>query len=271
MEESINPKKRTLEEENLEENKSKHLKSSEVISIPHTTTNEAEETRNLNVEKTSIPEEKNLPVSFNSNDLIQLLVVPQQIEKEPPIRLIVVNAGFTLFNLHRVFMIAFKYKDNLAIEHNFIHKSGKYGSGPGKRSGRMSDRTVKLNDLFRDMNDELIYQYGQLECQISIDTCKFGCNSSIRSWVPRCVEGSQGNFPPENKCNDKAAILKHKVSSSFDINKINKKLMFERFGVNQTQNARKRQGPSVLCFGEVDPTEIVLNHYRKPLKEEDYF
>jgi len=180
----------------------------------------------------------------------------------------VVPAGITLFNLHRIIQYSAKYKDDLGIEHAFFVNKEKYGSGVGSgvgSKGRTSDRKTRLMQLFTTTGEYFEYVYGHLKMNLCLEAMKKGDEQKL-DWLPRLCTGSKGKFPPEISCSDFQLIKQHKAQKEINIDKINKILMHERFGANQkTNQSDKRLGPSILCQSN-EPNSTIALIYKRPIE-----
>jgi len=181
-------------------------------------------------------------------------------------RIIVVSAGITLYNLHRIIHYCAKYKDNLGFEHVFNIKNEKYGSGAGLEKGRTSDRKTRLLQLLSTTGEAFQYVYGQLKVTLLLEAIKNGEKQKM-VWLPKLCLGSKGTFPAESSCDDLQQLQQYKPLKTIDIDKINKILMHESFGANQkTNKATKRAGPSILCKSN-QPNSTIALIYKRPIEE----
>jgi hypothetical protein len=203
-----------------------------------------------------------LPLASSPHDWVQLTFECDDVSKIR--RVFVVFSGITLYNLHRIIQIAAGYEDNIGLEHYFLIKSQRYGSGVGDSTKRLSDRKTRLMQVIQNTGESFQYYYGLLKCSLVVVATKIGTKEKI-SWLPRICSGSVGTFPPELSCTDIQQITRFIPSRHIDIDSLNKIYMHERFGANQITNKNeKREGPSILCQS-TQPHSTISLIYKRPI------
>eukprot|EP01123_Difflugia_compressa_P008968 TRINITY_DN284_c2_g1_i1.p1 TRINITY_DN284_c2_g1~~TRINITY_DN284_c2_g1_i1.p1 ORF type:complete len:290 (-),score=45.81 TRINITY_DN284_c2_g1_i1:75-944(-) len=210
------------------------------------------------------------------HDWVQLRVTCQDMNEQ--LRwILVIPAGITLYNLHRIIHYCAKYSDDSTIDHWFNIKNDKYGSGGGttatmsltadEKAKIITDRKTRFMQVIQNSNDSFEYVYGLLRLTVTMDAIKSGDKQKM-DWLPRLCIGSKGTLPPEEFCNDINQIRQFKPRKTVNIDKINKVLMHERFGANQkTNKSTKRDGPSsLLCHAHHDqPHSAITLIYKRPI------
>jgi hypothetical protein len=203
-----------------------------------------------------------LPLATTPHDWIQIKLECDDIKNIR--RVFVIFSGITLYNLHRIIHYSASYEDNLGIEHNFLIKNQKYGSGVGDNMKRMSDRKVRLMQVIQNTGETFQYVYGLLKCSLVVIATKNGTKEKL-SWLPRICSGSVGTFPPEISCSDLQQISRYTPFRFINIDTINKIYMHERFGANQITNKNeKRMGPSILCQS-TQPHSTISLIFKRPI------
>jgi len=184
-------------------------------------------------------------------------------------RIFVVDAGMTLYNIHRVFLFSGKHRGDLGLDHTFVVKGYTYTSGADKqiRDG-YNDRKVRLFQVLSGSQEDFQYFYGSLKFEVSVQAVKKGDKVKL-DWLPRVCTGSKGSYPPEPAMFDVNFLQNFKPKREINIDKINKTLMHERFGANQKTNIKtKRDGPSILCQKSHAPHSTIAAIYRRAIEAE---
>jgi len=195
-------------------------------------------------------------------DWVQITLECDNLEKIR--RVFVIFAGITLYNLHRIIQISANYENNLGLEHYFIVKNIRYGSGVGDNAKRLSDRKARLMQVIQNTGESFQYYYGQLKCSLVVVATKTGTKEKL-SWLPRICSGSVGTFPPESGCTDLTQITRFVPTRHIDLDSLNKIYMHERFGANQQTNKNeKRTGPSILCESS-HPHSTISLLFKRPI------
>eukprot|EP01124_Arcella_intermedia_P037179 TRINITY_DN9899_c0_g1_i1.p1 TRINITY_DN9899_c0_g1~~TRINITY_DN9899_c0_g1_i1.p1 ORF type:complete len:253 (+),score=49.65 TRINITY_DN9899_c0_g1_i1:34-792(+) len=182
-------------------------------------------------------------------------------------RIIVVPAGITLFNIHRVILFSGKYRGDVGLDHSFTFHGEKYTSGLEKSvKEAYNDRKVRLLQVIASTQDAFQYAYGPLSFQFTVEAIKKAEKQKL-DWLPRVCTGSRGTFPTEISLGEpQQQWATFKPKKEIHIDKINKTLMHERFGANQkTNNTSKRAGPSILCQSNT-PHSTISMIYKRPIQ-----
>ncbi|PFH33048.1 hypothetical protein BESB_082470 [Besnoitia besnoiti] len=199
--------------------------------------------------------------------LPRLTASPDRPADAVPIRRVFgINAGMTLFNLHRIICISMGLSDDSqasAFNHVWVLPSNNtYGGGPltKSRASRVArvkvttDRaveyrhsiTVSLDSSSRVVatpESVLLYVLGcvQLHVQLAgVMRNRTKQNSLI--WVPRCIaNGTYGTGPPSGTdWNSSAEICNHIPSFQVDVHKINTQFIDTRFSKNTSFSRRTK-------------------------------
>ncbi|KAJ3278084.1 hypothetical protein HK104_002669, partial [Borealophlyctis nickersoniae] len=155
-------------------------------------------------------------------------------------RTIVIPKSFTFYNLHRVIQMCLQPTVTEATISKMTAQFKQNGT-PAKRG-----KTIKIDMFKLDEGDSFAYQAGDDEYTCEIETSiKKG---ETQNFIPRCIAGSK------------------------NINAINKVLIFKRFSMNQTHNAKPRQAPATLvATGDPDATlwKTYYNMMSQPAREDE--
>ncbi|EPR60454.1 hypothetical protein TGDOM2_239670 [Toxoplasma gondii GAB2-2007-GAL-DOM2] len=184
----------------------------------------------------------------------------------PVRRVFGINAGMTLFNLHRIICISMGLSDDAqasAFNHVWVLPSNNtYGGGPltktrasgASRIKVTTDRgvefrhsiTVSLNSrsqVVATPESVLLYVLGcvQLHVQL-VGVMRNRTKQNSLIWVPRCIaNGTYGTAPPPGTdWNSSAEICSHIPSFHVDVHRINTQFIDTRFSKNTSFSRRTK-------------------------------
>ncbi|KAI9093078.1 hypothetical protein DFS34DRAFT_631566 [Phlyctochytrium arcticum] len=158
-------------------------------------------------------------------------------------RTIIIPKQFSFWNLHRVIQISFHpgMQDGTIERRTFEYKQGDVQPKKGKM--------IKIDTFNIEDNDQFEYVCEALEYSIKVvDSAEEG---ELNSFIPRCINGDGDNV---------------------DLDAINKKLLFKRFGMNPSMNKKPRQAPKIFVMAN-EPDYMIWKTYmarmRRPVFEEN--
>ncbi|PHJ25075.1 hypothetical protein CSUI_001084 [Cystoisospora suis] len=205
------------------------------------------------------------------------------IDAVPIRRMFGVNAGMTLFNLHRIICISMGLTDDSqasAFNHVWVLPSNNtYGGGPLTKSRACgasrikvtTDRAVEYRHSITVSLDQhsrvvptpdsvLLYVLGcvQLHVQL-VGVMRNRTKQNSLIWVPRCIaNGTYGTGPATGTdWNSSAEICRHMPSFLVDVNAINTQFIDTRFSKNTSFSRRTKMVRAegideeiLQCYGE---------------------
>ncbi|KND01219.1 uncharacterized protein SPPG_04310 [Spizellomyces punctatus DAOM BR117] len=139
-------------------------------------------------------------------------------------RTVVIPKSFSFWNLHRVIQIAFApgIQDATIEKRTYEYKQGETKPKKGKMT--------KMDCLSLNEGEKFEYSCNGVDYTIEVETAVE--NGEINNFIPRCIHGD---------------------GEKLELDAVNKKLMFKRFGMNPSMNKKPRQAPKIIVMaGEPD-------------------